>query len=300
MISQYALASLESKRGTPSKPISYFCYDQIDIKDLYLENSFLFRNWNDLCEIIYVKKGCVTIERDYHKIVLKEYDLAFINPNEIHQITQIQPNTCFYILQFDPRLFASDYKDAFDQQIIEPYLSGRIGFPLYVHDDRLGFDLIESIIKSIITVYSRNTPFAYYEAKLGLCSIFLTFFELNLFVEKDLEISPDDEKAISQYKKAIEYLEKHYQDEIHLNEWAEFIPCTQAHLNKLFNDFLHDSPIHYLIEYRIEKACQLLKTTALSVAEISRLSGFSNVSYFIRQFKEFKGTTPLKYRKSFH
>lgn len=300
MISKYALTSLESKRGNSDKPISYFCYNQIDIKDLYLENSFLFRNWNDLCEIIYVKKGCITIECDCHNAILKEYDLAFINPNEIHQITQIQPGTHFYILQFDPRLFESEYKDAFDQQIIKPYLNGRIGFPLYVHDDRLGFDLIESIIKNIIKIYSRPTPFAYYEAKLGLYSVFLTFFELNLFVEKDLEISEEDKKTINQYKKAIEYLEKHYQEEIHLNEWAEFIPCTQAHLNKLFNDFLHDSPIHYLIEYRIEKACQLLKTSTLSVAEISRLSGFSNVSYFIRQFKEFKGMTPLKYRKSFH
>ena len=77
------------------------------------------------------------------------------------------------------------------------------------------------------------------------------------------------------------------------------IDCSENYVGRLFKRIQHDSPIHYLIQYRIEKACELLKNTTLSVLDISLEVGFTNVSYFIRQFKEYKKTTPLRYRKSF-
>ena len=47
---------------------------------------------------------------------------------------------------------------------------------------------------------------------------------------------------------------------------------------------------------RIDKAEELLLHTALSVSEISELTGFSNSSYFNKQFKKVTGYTPQQYR----
>ena len=53
----------------------------------------------------------------------------------------------------------------------------------------------------------------------------------------------------------------------------------------------------YMIQYRIEQACEMLRDTTKTVLEISLDCGFENVSYFIRKFKELKGCTPQKYRQ---
>ena len=48
--------------------------------------------------------------------------------------------------------------------------------------------------------------------------------------------------------------------------------------------------------YRLEKAYNLLKNTDLPVTQISFDVGFSNVSYFIRSFKEKYKVTPKELR----
>ncbi len=58
------------------------------------------------------------------------------------------------------------------------------------------------------------------------------------------------------------------------------------------------SPIAYLNAYRLEKAFKLLHETRDSIADIAFASGFSNQSYFTRQFKSRFGTTPLRARRS--
>ena len=60
----------------------------------------------------------------------------------------------------------------------------------------------------------------------------------------------------------------------------------------------HCSPIDYLNSYRIERSCYQLLTTNLSVTEIAFENGFNDLSYFIKTFRKYKGTTPKKYMKT--
>ena len=47
--------------------------------------------------------------------------------------------------------------------------------------------------------------------------------------------------------------------------------------------------------YRIERACSELSTSDLTLAEVAYRCGFSDVSYFIKTFKRYKGITPHRY-----
>ena len=49
--------------------------------------------------------------------------------------------------------------------------------------------------------------------------------------------------------------------------------------------------------YRIECACEQLRTTGDSVTDIAYRCGFNDLSYFIKTFRHYKGTTPKSYRK---
>ena len=52
----------------------------------------------------------------------------------------------------------------------------------------------------------------------------------------------------------------------------------------------------YLVNVRMEKAAQLLQTTNYRVYEVAEMIGYSNLSYFSKQFKEKYGITPFDYR----
>jgi AraC-like DNA-binding protein len=57
------------------------------------------------------------------------------------------------------------------------------------------------------------------------------------------------------------------------------------------------SPLDFFIRARINRACELLQTTAHSVKEISQLMGYEDQFYFSRRFKSVKGLAPKDYRR---
>ena len=56
---------------------------------------------------------------------------------------------------------------------------------------------------------------------------------------------------------------------------------------------------NYHNEIRISHACRLLVEEELPVANICYTCGYSNVSYFIKQFKKITGLTPLSYMNEY-
>ena len=67
----------------------------------------------------------------------------------------------------------------------------------------------------------------------------------------------------------------------------------------LYRQFLHclgQSPKQYLEDFRMHRACLLLRETSLSVGAVSTSLGYSNQLYFSRAFRRHTGQTPTEYR----
>ncbi len=65
-----------------------------------------------------------------------------------------------------------------------------------------------------------------------------------------------------------------------------------------FTEQLGESPVLYLRDVRLKKACELLYSTELSVLEISMETGFSSLSYFYRCFHNCYHTSPGNWREA--
>lgn len=76
-------------------------------------------------------------------------------------------------------------------------------------------------------------------------------------------------------------------DEIHMN---------MDYMSHQFHKKAGISLSNYIIEERMREAKKLLVTTEYSLQQISDKTGFSNISYFHRQFKKACGVTPQQYR----
>lgn len=97
---------------------------------------------------------------------------------------------------------------------------------------------------------------------------------------------------------AINYIEAHYAETLQLKQIAERLFLNPQYFSKLFKKEVGISLGDYLLNFRIEKAKELLETTSLPISIVSEKCGFTETAYFCKKFNSLVNTTPLKYRKA--
>lgn len=97
-------------------------------------------------------------------------------------------------------------------------------------------------------------------------------------------------------QKAIEYIEMNYHRNISVRNIAEYIGLNRSYFSSLFKNSLNMSPENFLIKYRVNKACELLKQNkSLRIADVSRSVGYTDQLAFSKTFKKVKGYSPSEY-----
>lgn len=94
----------------------------------------------------------------------------------------------------------------------------------------------------------------------------------------------------------IQYIQKHYKEEISMQDAAEAMNYSNTYFCKLFKQVFHKGFTTYLTEYRIEKAKELLVDITANVKDISDKVGYKDSNYFAKVFKRAEGVTPSEYR----
>lgn len=95
----------------------------------------------------------------------------------------------------------------------------------------------------------------------------------------------------------LSWIHEHYSEEITLEKLAIQARLSPEHLLRLFKTNVKSTPIHYLWEYRINKAVELLNSTGLTVTEIAHRCGFKTSHHFARLIKQFTGKTATEIRQ---
>jgi AraC-like DNA-binding protein len=98
-------------------------------------------------------------------------------------------------------------------------------------------------------------------------------------------------------KKAIDYVEMNYSRKISIAELAHHIGLDRSYLGSVFKEQLDTSLQDFLINYRIDKACELMKNVNLSIGDISRSVGYDDPLQFSKLFKRTRSISPREYRK---
>lgn len=83
-----------------------------------------------------------------------------------------------------------------------------------------------------------------------------------------------------------------------VTELASTATVSRSVLDQRFRKVLGLSPIRYLTEWRMHLASDLLRTTDLSVAAISRRIGYESEEAFSRAFRRSEGTSPGAWRSA--
>jgi PAS domain S-box-containing protein len=97
-------------------------------------------------------------------------------------------------------------------------------------------------------------------------------------------------------KPAVDYLNKHFTESITIESVAAMVHLSTSQFQRRFSALFQTSPIQYLLQLRIDSACQQLQRTDASIGTIAQENGFYDQSAFCRQFQKRVGLTPRQYR----
>ena len=95
----------------------------------------------------------------------------------------------------------------------------------------------------------------------------------------------------------LNYIEKHLDQELTLQQLADTVHLNPTYLSNLFSRRFGISPIQYCNNRRIVRAMDLLLHTDYPIEEIAWRQGAESTAAFSRLFKRHVGCSPLHYRK---
>lgn len=128
-----------------------------------------------------------------------------------------------------------------------------------------------------------------------------SFYDLLAIIIEEAETSPSAKTSAKPQdlyiKQAIEFIDTNYSRKITIQEVASYIGIDRKYLSKLFTDVLNVSPQNYLVHFRLQKACDLLTNTHLSIHEVSNSIGYNDPFLFSNVFKKHYGIPPKVYRE---
>lgn len=99
-----------------------------------------------------------------------------------------------------------------------------------------------------------------------------------------------------QINRVYEYIIEHFRTDITLEKVAQIAHMTPTAFCRFFKSRTRKTFSQFLNEIRISCACRLLMDGKIDISQVCYDSGFNNLSYFNRQFKSIKQTTPSSYR----
>ena len=247
-------------------------------------------------EVIYMCKGKTTHIIDGNEVVLGEGDLLFLNQNATQEILPAGKDDIAINFIIQPQFFDRTFEMiGADNNLLQDFLvgslceDGRRTSYLYFHvADVLPIqNLIENMIWSLLNnqINKRSCN----QLTMGLL-----FLHLLNHIEK-MEAGG---KSYHQEFEAqvLNYVETKYKDGS-LAELAELMGYSVYWLSHEIKKRTGKTYKELVQTKRMNQAAYMLTNSRIPVAEIIRMVGYNNTSYFHRKFKERYGISPKEFRQ---
>ena len=98
--------------------------------------------------------------------------------------------------------------------------------------------------------------------------------------------------------RAMNYIEKHYDTSMPLEDVAGFLFVNKNYLSEQFSKRLGVTFTAYKNSVRIRHAKEFIRQGKMSMAEIAQATGFDSSSRFSKVFHQLTGVTPQQYQKN--
>ncbi len=153
-------------------------------------------------------------------------------------------------------------------------------------------------------VYEKNTFYKAYQDLNNRQSI-ATFTEthgillqlVSRFLTQETFKNNDPHLVPAKILNTISHIQLNLHRDLSVSVLAKRANLHTDYFSRLFHQHTGERPVKYVQEKRIERAQYLMVTTQMTFSDIASQTGFENVFYFSKIFKQITGMSPGNYRK---
>ncbi|MGN0649337.1 MAG: helix-turn-helix domain-containing protein [Oscillospiraceae bacterium] len=303
------------RHGSAEFPIQYYA------NELHrLPGRRIPLHWHPQPEFFYVYSGSAVVHAGNNELVLNTGEAVFLNGNALHSYSQ-------YTGDGDPDMHCVCPDIVFSDELIAPLgssinkqyvtpimLNDRLPFVKLSPDTAWQKEILELLRKvfSLLQSYGKAghlrdfkqldygiTPDSGGCFEMEVQRLMSRIWQLLYQNRGQAELEPlvRSEHALQiRMQKMLSYIHENYSQNITLHDIAHAASISKSEASRCFQSYLHTSPVNYLLDYRIERARQLLRNSSMTVETVSIECGFSTSAYFCKIFRTRTGVTPKQYR----
>ena len=103
--------------------------------------------------------------------------------------------------------------------------------------------------------------------------------------------------AADPIESVLKYIDTHFTLPIMVPYLAEMCALSETSFRRKFREAVGESPVKYINSLRISKSKELLRSSNITIDEITDFLSFYDRAHFCKTFKNHTGTSPNTYRK---
>lgn len=248
-------------------PVIFHLDKVVNEKDIY-------PHWHENIELLYCMEGQGEAVIDSRAVPMRKGGLTVVNSSRVHYIKAVSGAVQYYCLIVDSSLL-----ERFDL-----YVEQR-KFEEFVKTEEASARF-ETIIKEM----KERQPC--YEAMVKGEIVALMAYLFRHFSSPERETGKSD-----MVKLGMQYIKKHYQQPLSLEEVAEAAGFSRYYFCRGFKSMTGYTVNEYLRLFRCREAERMLRDTNRTVSAVAAECGFDDVSYFTKIFKRQTGVLPSQIRK---
>ena len=244
----------------------------------FSRNVFVYPN----IKLCLVNKGSAVWQIEDHLVEVKEGDVVILNNRMKRVFKDVSASTGIELLviEFDPQLVMNPFWGMLYRNDIEKnnVISG--------HKEMI------SLFQEIEAERQKKSPLyrLVIAAKLTEILVLMTR-HFGLAEKSNVKIGSD-------IYHVLEYIDKHYQNNVSQREVADLINMSTSGFSRYFTKCMGIGFAEYIMQKRIQRAIHMLQDSDKTVLEIAFDCGFNNTASFYKAFKKITKLNPGDYRSA--
>lgn len=267
-------------------------FEKYKYNDFFVHTYYLHKNkrtfvplhFHNEIEFLFIASGKAEIVAGNNTYICNEGDMVIIDPLVQHSFKKHAKDAEIKGLVFDLKVVHSilsiyGYSHCFDN----------LKSVLILNKKKINTFLINEI--SIIDELLKKEKLNRLEIIGHITLIIAELANIEMIFEDEIL---DSQSRIAQ---ALDYINSNYSNKIYVSDLSSLVNMSVNNFIRIFKRTTSKTPIEYINNFRIRKAIQMLTTTDFTIEKISEETGFTNVQYFTKTFKNTLGISPTGYRK---
>lgn len=262
--------------------------------------SFQRLHWHRALEINWITRGSGIYVINGQEYPFSAGDIFLINSDDLHRAYEGN-DLEMVILMMEPSLLATEQR--YDPEILLPFRDTGSHFSNHISHGQPGCGRLVKYIEEIDDEFASQRR-SHASVIRGL--LLLLLGEINRsHKRREVSMGPGSgrihslsgKRQLEQMRVVILAMEAELSRPWTLKQLADIAHLSPSRFSALFNQVVGTSPLHYLVQLRLDYAVELLEQGNLSVLEIAEQCGFRNLSNFNRLFLNYLGVTPSVMRR---